>query len=92
MIIVSVEESALLLAVDAVVGGVEVEDQVLGRVEMRGDELIDQDLGDLDQGLAVDAVLQPAEGRRRGEGRRRRRAPCRRRFAGRDRRGGSDGR
>jgi len=35
---------------------------------MRCDESIDQDLGDLDQGLAVDAVLQPAEGRRRGQG------------------------
>ena len=31
MIIVAVEEAALLLAVDAVVGGVEVEDQVLRR-------------------------------------------------------------
>jgi hypothetical protein len=69
MIIVAVEESALLLAVDEVVGGVEVEDQVLGGIEMRGDELIDQGLGDLDQGLAVDAVLEPAEGGGRGEAR-----------------------
>jgi transposase-like protein len=41
-------ETSLLLAVNEVVGGIEVEDQVLGRVEMRGEELIDQDLGDLD--------------------------------------------
>ena len=67
MIVVAVEEAALLLAVDAVVGGVEVEDQMLRRRRVRGDELIDQDLGDLDQGLAVDAVLQAAEGRRRGQ-------------------------
>ena len=67
MIVVAVEEAALLLAVHGVVGGVEVEDQVLGRLGMGGDELIDQDLGDADQGLAVDAVLQPAEGRRRGQ-------------------------
>ena len=67
MIVVAVEEAALLLAVDRVVGGVEVEDQVLGRLGMGGDELIDQDLGDADQGRAVDAVLQAAEGRRRGQ-------------------------
>ena len=68
MIIIPVEEPALLVAVDGVVGGVEVEDQVLGRLGVRGDELIDQDLGDADQRLALDAVLQAAEGRRRGEG------------------------
>src|SRR5665213_867278 len=71
MIIVPVEETPLLLAVDEVVGGVEIEDQVLGRIEMGGEELIDQDLGDLDQGLAVDPVFQAAKGGRRGEGRRR---------------------
>ena len=92
MIVVAVEEAALLLAVDAVVGGVEVEDQVLRRRRVGGDELVDQDLGDPDQGLAVDAVLQAAEGRRRGEGQVRRRAACRRRAGGRGRRGGSGGR
>ena len=68
MIVVAVEESPLLVAVDGVVGGVEVEDQVLGRLGVSGDELIDQDLGARDQRLAVDAVLQAAEGRGRGEG------------------------
>jgi hypothetical protein len=48
--------------VDAIVGGVEIEDQVLGWPGMSGDELIDQDLGDLGQGLAVDAVLEATEG------------------------------
>src|SRR6266508_6685952 len=68
MIIIPVEESLLLLAVDGVVGGVEVEDQVLGWPGMGGEELIDQDLGGLDQGLAVDAVLEATERRCRGEG------------------------
>ena len=68
MIIIPVEEPLLLPTVHEVVGGVEVEDQVLRRPGMGGDELIDQDLGDLDQGLAVDAVLEAAEGRGRGEG------------------------
>src|ERR1017187_1570171 len=68
MIIVSVEEAALLVAVDAVVGGVKVEDQMLWGHRVRGDELVDQDLGDLDQGFAIEAILQAAECRRRGEG------------------------
>ncbi len=68
MVVVAVEEAPLLLAVDRVVGGVEVEDQGLGGLGMGGDEPIDQDLGDADQGRAVDAVLQAAERRRRGEG------------------------
>src|SRR5512135_1485178 len=67
MIIIPVEEAALLLAVHRVVGGVEVEDQVLGRGAMGGDELVDQDLGAADQGRAIDAVLEAAEGGRRGE-------------------------
>jgi hypothetical protein len=31
---------------------------VFGRLGVGGDELIDQNLGDLDQSLAVDAVLE----------------------------------
>jgi hypothetical protein len=68
MIIISVEETALLPAVDEVVGGVEIEEHVLRRRGVGGEELIDQDFGDADQGLAIDAVLQAAEGRGRGEG------------------------
>ena len=34
MIVVAVEEAALLVAVDGVVGGVEVEDQVFGGMRM----------------------------------------------------------
>ena len=51
MIIVPVEESLLLVTVDGVIRGVEVEDQVLGRLGVSGDELIDQDLGARDQRL-----------------------------------------
>ena len=68
MVIIAVEETAFLLAVDAIIGRVEIEDQVLRRGGVGGDELIDQDLGDLDQCLSIDAVLQAAERRRRGEG------------------------
>jgi hypothetical protein len=67
MIIISVEESPLLIAVDSVVGGVEVKDQVVWRFLMRVDELIDQNFGDLDQGLAIDAILQAAKCGRRGK-------------------------
>jgi hypothetical protein len=66
MIIVPVEEAALLVAVDRVVGGAEVEHQVLGRLGMGGEELIDEHGGDADQRRAVDAVLQAGEGRRAG--------------------------
>jgi hypothetical protein len=69
MVIVPVEEAALLPAVDRVVGGVEVEDRVRRRLGMGGDELVDEGAADAGQGLAVDAVLQAAKGRRRGEGR-----------------------
>ncbi len=64
IIIVAVEESSLLLAMDAVVGGVEVEDQMVRRPRVRGEELIDENLGDLDQGFAIEAVFQTAKRRR----------------------------
>ena len=67
LIIVAVEEAALLLAMDRVVGGIEVEDQGLGGHRVGGHELIDQDRGESDQGLAIDAVLQAAERRRGGQ-------------------------
>src|SRR6478609_3138292 len=67
MIIVAVEESPLLLAVSGVVGRVEVEDQVLRRLGVGGDKLVDEDSRDADQRLAIDAVFQSAKGRRRGE-------------------------
>ena len=41
MIVIAVEDAALLLAVNRVAGGVEVEDQLLGSLRMRGDEALD---------------------------------------------------
>jgi hypothetical protein len=67
MIIITVKEAALLLAVDAVVGGVEVEDKVFRRRRVRGNEQVDEDLGDLDQSPPRDAVFQATEGGRRRE-------------------------
>ena len=67
MVVVAVKESPLLLAVNAVVSGVEVEDKMFRRRRMRGDELIDEDLRDLDQRLAIDTVFQSAKCRRRGQ-------------------------
>ena len=67
VVVIAVEETVLLVAVDGVVGGVDVEDEFLGRRGERCDELFDEDRSDAGQGFAVDAVLEPAEGGRRGE-------------------------
>ena len=61
MIIMSVKEPSFLLAVNGIVSGVEVEDQMLGRLRMGRDELIDEDFTDANEGLALDAILQPTE-------------------------------
>jgi len=55
------EEPPLLATVHRVVGGIEVQDQMLRRLGMRGDELIEQDCGDSDQGRALDTVFQATE-------------------------------
>ena len=51
---------------DTVVGGVKVEDQLLGRALMRGDQLLHQHLVDA-EGVAVATVLDAAEGGERRE-------------------------
>jgi hypothetical protein len=66
-IIIPVEKLPLLVAVNPVVGGVEVEDQRLGRLIMGGDEPINQDLCHAEQGLTGDAVFKGAKCGRRGE-------------------------
>ena len=66
-VVVAVEEAVFLVAVDGIVGGVEVEGEVFGRRGEGGDELFDEDGGESDQGRAVDAVFESAQGRRRGE-------------------------
>ena len=48
-----------------IVGGVEVQDQLLGRGAMRANEGLDEDLGNPTKALAIHTVLQAAQGRRR---------------------------
>src|ERR1700722_12121659 len=68
MVVIAVEETPFLMAVQGIVRGVEVEHQMLRRHEMGGNELIDKDLGSTKQSLTVDTVLKPAEGWGRGQG------------------------
>ena len=60
-VVVAVEEAALLLAVQRVVGGVEVQHQFLGGDLEAGDELIDQHLVQAPRRGAVGPLLQPAQ-------------------------------
>ena len=66
-VIVAVEKAVDLVAVNPVVGGVEVEDQFLRRLFVRGDEDFDENFGDVGQRPPGDAVLQPAQRRRRSQ-------------------------
>lgn len=61
------KETAFLLAVDGVVGGIEVEDEFLRGRGVRGDEGLDQDGGHTGQVGAGEAVLQATKGGRAGE-------------------------
>jgi hypothetical protein len=65
-VVVAVEEAALLLAVQRVVGGVEVQHQFLGRDLEAGNELLDQNPVQAPRGGAVGPLLQSAQ--RRGAG------------------------
>jgi hypothetical protein len=47
-----------------VVGGVEVEDDLLGSLGVRSDERIDENSAHARQGVAVDTVFQSAQRRR----------------------------
>jgi hypothetical protein len=60
------EEAAFLLAVQWVVGGVEVQHQLLGRRLEAGDELIGQHPVQAPPGSAVGPLLQPAQRGRAG--------------------------
>ena len=60
-VVVPMEEAALLLAVQWIVGGVEVEHQLLGRTLEAGNELLDQHLVQAPRGGAVGPLLQPAQ-------------------------------
>ena len=67
VVVVSVEESIDLVAVNRIIGGVEVEGQFFRRLLVRGDEDFDEDLGDVRQRLPRDAVLQTTQRRRRSQ-------------------------
>lgn len=67
MTVVTVEETAFLLAVRGVVGGVEVQRDLRRRLVVAVEELVDQNLLQANQRTSRDAVLQSAERRRTGE-------------------------
>ena len=58
-----------MLAVEGIVGGVEVQDDLLRRPGVRVDKLLDEGLDDLDHLFTADVVFESPEGRRRGQGR-----------------------
>jgi len=67
VLVVAVEKMVLLLTVNEIVGGVEVEDEFGGRRVERGDELFDENFRESNVRGAVDAVFEPAKRRRRCE-------------------------
>ncbi len=68
MIVVAVEETAFLAPVHRIVGGVEVEDEFLGRLRMRRDEALHQGLVDTPRPVPPSGVLEAAQRRRAGQG------------------------
>ncbi len=64
VIVVAVEEAVDLVAMHGIVGGIEVEDQFLGRGLVGIDERLDQDGGDVEQRGSLHAILQAAQRRR----------------------------
>jgi hypothetical protein len=54
---------AFLIAMDPVIGGVEAQDQFLGRLGKRGDELFQQYLVEGQSRLAIRPLLQSAKRR-----------------------------
>jgi len=55
--------ATFLLAVNRIVRGVEIENQFLGRLRKRGDELIEQDTVRSDGDLAISAAFETTKGR-----------------------------
>ena len=63
----SVEEAHFLIAVDGVVGGVEIEDEFLGGDGETLDEGFDEGGGDVEERSSPDAIFESAKCGRRGE-------------------------
>ena len=68
MVVVAVEEAALLPAVNRVVGGVEVEGQVLGRSIEGRDEGLHHNLVDGPRPVPAGGIVEAAQGRWAGQG------------------------
>ena len=62
VVVVTVEETAFLIAVQRRVGGVEVQDQPAGRLVVGFDKLLEQHLVDRHRRLTIGPLLQPAKG------------------------------
>ncbi len=67
VVVIAVEEPAFLLAMHRIVGGIEVEDQLLGRHLERCDEGLHQGLVDAPRPGPVGGVLETAQRRRAGQ-------------------------
>ena len=67
VVVIAVEEAALLAAMDGIVGGIEVEHQFLWRRVERGDEILHHRLMGRPRPLPVRRPLQPAHRRRTGQ-------------------------
>ena len=65
VVVVTAEVPPLLLAIHRVVGGVEVQDQLVRRSGKRRDELLDQDAVQFDRRRTIGARLEPAQRRAR---------------------------
>lgn len=68
VVVIAVEKPALLVAVHRVVGGVEVEDQLLGRCSMGRDKPLQKNLVYRPRPIPRRRVLEPAQRRRTGQG------------------------
>ena len=66
MIVVSMEEAVFLISMDEVVGGIEIEDELLGRgwvgESIGFDELLDEDRGEVEEGFSRNAIFESAQG------------------------------
>lgn len=63
MIVIAVEETAFLAAMHRIVRSIEVDDQLIGRFGIRGNELLQHQFVNIDGDLAINPVLQPTKRR-----------------------------
>ena len=67
MVVIAVEEATLLVAVDRIVGRVDVENDLFRHPCERGDEALDQNLVNRPRPTPIGPVLEAAQGRRAGQ-------------------------